>query len=222
MIVRNANGDYDVSGTVVYLSDLWNYFNEEVLLKDMQEGRINARKWTEETVDVEKLQDFLNGNTVLSGLVVRKYLDYKSMSCSDSVEFSELKKIMNLKFETYETMMRSILIKLNELLSQFCRDQFLGLKEIAEDYSYRGKRIYSVKTLRNKIRVEKFGDKEIGHLDIDDLHLVFIKRGMKWITTLLQWQEQKSKLDYNHFWKRINAKKYTPKSLKFCQKVCAE
>jgi len=219
MIIRNAKGDFDVSGTVVYLSDLWNYYDKSEVLKDMQEGKISARKWSDETTDIEKLQDFLEGQTVLSGIVTKKYLDYKSLSNSDSVEFSELKKMMNLKFETYETMMRSILFKLNELLSQFCQDKFIGLKEISEDYAYHNKQIYTLKTLRNKIRSEKFGNLEIGHLDIDDLHITLMKRGMKWVTPLVHWQTEKQKLSYDHYWRALNRKKYRPK---VCHEVCAE
>ena len=155
MIVRNPMGDLEISGTVVYLSDLWNYYDKTEVLKDMQEGKISARIWTEETPDLDKIKDFMNGRTVLSGLVVKKYLDYKSLSSSNPVEISELKKMIFLMNETFGNMMRSILVELNDLNSQFCQDKFIGLKEIAEDYAYKDKQIYSVKTLRNKIRVEK-------------------------------------------------------------------
>jgi len=215
MIIRNEQGDFDISGTVVYLSDLWSYYDKSEVLKDMQEGKISAHKWTDETTDIEKLQDFLEGKTVLSGLITKKYLDYKSFIDSDSVKFSELKKMLNKRFESYEIMMRSILFKLNELLSQFCQDKFIGLKEIAEDYSYRGRQIYTLKSLRNKIRSERFGNMEVGHLDIDDLHITLMKRGMKWITPLVHWQTERNKLSYNHYWRAFSRKK-------FCTKVCVK
>lgn len=40
------------------------------------------------------------------------------------------------------------------LLAQFCQNKFILLKEIAEDYAYQRKQIFTVKTLRNKIKVE--------------------------------------------------------------------
>ena len=111
-----------------------------------------------------------------------------------------------------------------EIKSALKADAFVGLKEISESFKINGTPLYSVGSLRNRIKSETFGETTVGYLDIDNFHITLLKRGNTWITPLAHWENERKKINYDFLKKlrytnkNVYDKKF-PKKKKLCDEM---
>jgi hypothetical protein len=167
----------------------------------MLEGKIWGYYWKDSTCKEKKVADFLKGSTAISANVVKDYFRLKEFEKKQEGKLD----IILQKVESYDQklgnlsdIIKDLYVSVLKLSKSLSADPFVGLKEISEAFKLNGKSLYTQKTLRNKIKIEKFGNVIIGYLDILNLHIVMMKKGKYWITPLVHWENERRKIDYDY------------------------
>ncbi len=203
MISYNPRGDLIITGTLLPIHQIWDHFDKYEVVQDMLEGKVWGYYWNESTNKDKKVADFLKGSTAISGTVVRDYFKLKEYEDKFSKYDKIIEKVdkFDKKLENLSTIIHDLYITTLNLTKSLSSDPFIGLKEISEAFKLNGKSLYTVKSLRNKIKIENFGDVVIGHLIILNLHVTLMKRGKYWVTPLAHWENERRKIDYDYLTK---------------------
>jgi len=185
----------------------------------MLEGKIWGYYWKDSTIREKKVADFLKGSTAISANVVRDYFKLKEFEKKYNKTNKILDEIdkLNMSISGLSEII-SDLYKTNiEIKKALKADAFVGLKEISESFMIKGNPLYSVGSLRNKIKSETFGETTVGYLDIDNFHITLLKRGKTWITPLAHWENERKKINYD-FLKKLRYKNKNVYDKKFPKK----
>ena len=219
MISYNSRGDLIITGSLLSIHQLWDHFDKYELVQDMIEGKIWGYYWKENTTKDQKVADFLKGSTAISGNVVKDYFklkEFEKKSIKNDKILEEIAKL-NSTISGLSEIIRDLYKTNIEIKKALKADAFVGLKEISESFMIKGKPLYSVGSLRNKIKSETFGETTVGYLDIDNFHITLLKRGKTWITPLAHWENERKKINYD-FLKKLRYKNKNVYDKKFPRK----
>ena len=211
MISKDKDGGWIITGVRLPLHQLWDFFDKYELVHDMIDGKLYSDDWNKETSREKKISDMLKGSTIISGSVVSDYLKFKDWERKfvDIRVVEEKLRMLEKKIGNLSNILSDILVSNIEIKKLLSSDTFVDLKEIVKKYTYGGKPLYALGSLRNKIRSENFGKITIGYLDIDNVHLTLLKRGNRWVTPLVHWQSEMVKIDYDY----LNKLRYKNKNV---------
>ena len=211
MISKKQDGGWIVTGVRLPLHQVWEFFDKYELVHDMIDGKLFSDDWTSETSREKKISDMLKGSTIISGSVVSDYLKFKDWEKKfvDIRIIEEKLRMLEKKIGNLSSILGDILVSNLEIKKLLSSDAFIDLREIVKKYSYCGKPLYKLGSLRNKIKKEVFGKITIGYLDIDNVHITLLKRGNRWVTPLVHWQSEMKKIDYDY----LNRLRYKNKNV---------
>lgn len=196
-MIEQKNGRLVIKGLHSYLRQIWEFHGKYEVLNDMMNGMIKAKDWDDETENSKKIEDFLDPRTVVLSHDAEIYLNMKKYQKQHSInkriealegQISGLSEILNKILENHRTILK-------EITNQ---NKFYTLKDIAERYKLDGKNLYQVGSLRNKVEKENFGNVTIGHLNLDNIHLVLMKKGNQWVCPETYFISEMNKIDYDH------------------------
>lgn len=203
MISYNPRGDLIINGTLLPIHQIWDHFDKYEVVQDMLEGKVWGYYWKDSTNKDQKVADFLKGSTAISGTVVRDYFKLKEYEDKYSKYDKIIEKVdrFDKKLENLSTIIHDLYITTLNLTKSISANPFIGLKEISEAFILNGKSLYTIRSLRNKVVAEKFGEVTVGQLDINNLHITLMKRGKYWVTPLAHWENERRKIDYDYLTK---------------------
>ena len=199
-MLQKIDDKWVVTGFYTPLHNVLKYFTEQEIMVDALNNIFSLPDWDENTSNEQKLEDISQQKNVIDNSDLKRYLLFKD----NEIHQVELKEILNYikrveqLFIQQAKVTNELLIAQSKTIGKITSSgKYITLKTINEAFKYKDKALYSVGSLRNMISKEKFGDVELGYLDIFNMHLTLLKRGNKWVTPQAHWLEERQKIDYD-------------------------
>ena len=213
MIFRNRDGKIEIKGYSSKLSQVFEVIgSKQEVVSDILNNKLKLR--AEETGLTELLKVALEESTQVINDDAKEYFKYKEREKIINNNDLILQKLAGFENQLKQMLNIVVAIADSNLNTQKTLEapEWIDLKEIVKAFKTTEGQIYTIGTIRNKIKKEVRAGETYGHLKIRliGLHLVLIKKGKKWLARRKDWETEKQlTFDYDLMNKLKNkARKY--------------